>query len=111
VADEDTRRLAQVIVDYLGFLSATGNPKEKRLGKRYGHILIKFLIFTVRKETAWKDMFSFGTLMVFRKYSAGLKGAGPALISLSRYLNEEGRIDDPGDLWPPDGRPELSGDG
>jgi site-specific recombinase XerD len=95
VGDEDIRRLGQAILDYFDWLSSTGKPKKNRLRERYGYILIEFLIFTVHNEIAWKDMFSFNTLRVFQKYFVGLKGAGPTLISFSRYLYEEGRIAEP----------------
>jgi len=92
VGDEDIRRLGQAILDYFDWLSSTGKPKKNRLRERYGYILIEFLIFAVREQIAWKDMFTFDTLRMFQKYFFGLNGAGPALISLSRYLHEKGRI-------------------
>jgi len=95
VADEDIRRLGQAILDYFDWLSSTGKPKKNRLRERYRYILIEFLIFAVHEEIAWKDMFTFDTLRVFKKYFVGLKGAGPALISFSRYLYEGGRIAEP----------------
>lgn len=91
--EEDIRRLAQAILDYTGWLSTAENSRRLREG--YRHILIEFLIFTFQKELAWKDMFLFDTLRAFRKYSNGLKGAGAALMSLSRYLFEKGRIPEP----------------
>ena len=95
MGDEDIRRLGQTTLDYLDWLSSTEKLKKNRLRERYGYILIEFLIFAVGEEIAWKDMFTLDTLRVFQKHFVGLKGAGPALISLSRYLYEEGRIAEP----------------
>ena len=95
MGDEDIRRLGQATLDYLDWLSSTEKLKKNRLRERYGYILIEFLIFAVGEEIAWKDMFTLDTLRAFQKHFVGLKGAGPALISLSRYLYEEGRIAEP----------------
>ena len=95
VGDEDIRRLGQAILDYLDWLSSTEKPKKNRFKERYGYILIEFLIFTVREQIAWKDMFTLDTLRMFQKHFVGLNGTGPALISLSRYLYEEDRIAEP----------------
>ena len=94
MADEDIRILGQAILDYFDWLKPTEKPKEDQLRERYGHILIEFLICAVHKKIAWKDMFTFDTLRVFRK-NTGIKSAALALISLSRYLYQQGRIAEP----------------
>lgn len=91
--DEDIRRLVQAILEYNTWLSTLENSKRRR--EQYVHVLIEFLIFTLHRETPWKDMFSFDTLRGFRKHSNGLQGAGAALMSFSRYLYEKGLIPEP----------------
>jgi integrase/recombinase XerD len=91
--DEDIRRLVQAILDYSAWLSTVKSAKRRR--NQYIHVLIEFLIFTLHRETPWKNMFLFDTLREFQKHSAGLKGAGAGLMSLSRYLYEKGRIPEP----------------
>jgi integrase/recombinase XerD len=91
--DEDVRRLVQAILDYSAWLSTVKNAKRRR--NQYIHVLIEFLIFTLHRETPWKDTFSFDTLREFRKHSNGLKGASASLMSLSRHLYEKGLIPQP----------------
>jgi len=93
VGHEDVRKLTKAIVDYLGWLNATGNTK--RLRERYDHILIEFLVFALREEIAWKNMFSLDTLRMFGKHSAGLADAIDVLTGFSGYLYEEGTIPEP----------------
>jgi integrase/recombinase XerD len=91
--DEDIKKLLQAILDYSAWLSTAENSKRRR--EHYTHVLIEFLIFTVHREIPWKDVFLLDTLRGFQKNSNGLQGAGSALMSLSRYLYEKGRIPEP----------------
>lgn len=93
MGQEDIRKLAKAIVDYLGWLNATENPK--RLRKRYDHILIEFLAFALREEIPWKNMFSLDTLRMFTKHFSGLADAIDVLTGFSGYLYEEGTIPEP----------------
>ncbi len=94
MADEDIRMLLQALLDYFGWLKAIEEPRDKRLSDRYGQILIDFAIFSIHKDIAWKDMFTFDTFREFRKYTA-LKETSHAIITLSGYLQERGRISQP----------------
>jgi integrase/recombinase XerD len=93
VGNVDITRLTKAIVDYLGWLNSTGN--SIRLRERYDQILIEFLIFALRKEIVWENMFSLDTLRMFGKHSAGLTGAIDVLTGFSGYLYEEGTIPEP----------------
>ena len=94
MADEDIRMLLRAILDYFRWLTPPEDLREGRLRERYGQILIEFLIFAIHKGIDWKEMFAFNTFTAFRKHT-GLKGTCPALMSLSVYLHEKGRIDQP----------------
>jgi len=94
VADEDIRTLLQAILDYFEGLKPAEKPRDGRLRERYAQILIEFLIFAIHKGIHWKDMFAFDTFTAFRRHT-GLKNTSPALMSLSLYLYEKGRIDQP----------------
>jgi site-specific recombinase XerD len=94
VADEDIRMLLQAILDYFGWLKVIEEPRGRQIRKRYAQILIEFIIFSVHKDIVWKDMFTFDTFREFRKYSR-LQNASYAIISLSGYLHEKGRISQP----------------
>ncbi len=91
MADEDIRMLLQALLDYFGWLKAIEEPRGSRLSARYGQILIDFVIFSIHKDIVWKDMFTFDTFREFRKYTV-LKKTSHAIITLSGYLQERGRI-------------------
>jgi site-specific recombinase XerD len=61
---------------------------------RHTEIFADFLIYAIRQEIAAKDMFSFDTFIKFRKSTQVKKAAG-ALIGLSGYLHDNGRIPAP----------------
>ncbi len=86
--------LVEAILDYLAWIRSVEEDKGSRSSIRYSKILIDFLIFTVNKQIALKDMFTLDTLEGFRTYSR-FKGASRALIALSDYLFSQGRIDKP----------------
>ena len=93
MGNEDIRRLTKAVVDYLGWLSATGNSAS--LKEHYDHILIEFLVFALRKKIPWKNMFSLDTLRMFGKHSTSLADAIHVLTDFSGYLYEEGTITEP----------------
>jgi integrase/recombinase XerD len=92
VADNDIRMLLQAGLDYIGWLKSGG--KNHRLNKRYAEILIDFILFATNKKITWKDMFTFDTFREFRKYTR-LENTSHALIGLSGYLHENGKIAEP----------------
>ena len=94
MADEDIRILLQAVMDYFEGLKPAEKPKDGRIRDHSRQILIEFLIYALRKDIAWKDMFTFDTFRAFRKHT-GLKDTCPALMSLSVYLYEKGSIDQP----------------
>jgi integrase/recombinase XerD len=94
VADEDTRRLLAAMLDYVQWLEPEETPRSRRIREYHNRIMIEFLIFSIHQDTAWKDMFTFDTFRTFRDHS-GVKKAAHALIGLSGYLHEKGRIDQP----------------
>ncbi len=93
MSNEDITRLTKSVVDYLGWLSATGNSASLR--EQYDHILIEFLVFALRKKIPWKNIFSLDTLRMFGKHSKRLADAIHILTGFSDYLYEEGIITEP----------------
>ena len=86
--------LTEVTLDYLCQIkSDTVHCASRNVG-RFVEILTNFLIFAIREEVAWNDMFTFETFMKFRN-SSGLKKASRALIGLSGYLHDKGSISAP----------------
>ena len=91
MADEDTRMLLEAILDYFLWLEAEQELTARRVGEGYRQILIDFAIFSMHRDIAWNDMFSFETFRDFQKYTR-LKKTSPAIIGLSTYLHERGTI-------------------
>jgi len=91
VADEDTRMLLEAILDYFLRLEVEQESAARRVSERYRQILIDFAIFSMHRDIAWRDMFSFETFRDFQKYTR-LKKTSPAIIGLSTYLHERGTI-------------------
>jgi integrase/recombinase XerD len=94
VSDKDIRMLAGGMLDYIGQIKWDTNHCARRNVGRFTEILTDFLIYTIRQDVAWKDMFTFDTFIKFRK-STGVKKAAHALIGLSGYLHDKGSIDTP----------------
>lgn len=92
MADNDIRMLLQATLDYIGWLKSGG--KHHRVNKRYTEILIDFILFVTNKEITWKNMFAFDTFREFRKYTR-LENTSHALIGLSKYLHENGKVAEP----------------
>ena len=94
MADKDVRMLAEAIVDYLEWersIKATGLHRPLI---RDSFVLIDFLRFTTRGETAWKDMFTPHTLKEFFEFS-GFKHASRVLTELSGFLYSSGKTHQP----------------
>lgn len=95
MADKDSRMLLEATLDYLQRIKSVDNHnKGNRSGIGYTQILIDFLLFAINKGIAWENMFTFDTFREFRKYT-NLKNASHALIGLSSYLHDSGKIPEP----------------
>jgi site-specific recombinase XerD len=92
VTDKDIRMLVEAILDYLGWLNCAA--QGHRLSERYREILIDFILFEINKEITWENMFIFDTFKEFRKYTT-FKNTSHALIGLSGYLHQNGRVTAP----------------
>jgi len=94
MAGNDLKMLVEGILDYLKWIKAVEEHRGRPLHLRYRNILIDFLIFTVRKDIVWQDMFTMKTLEDFQTYSS-FKRCFPAIKALSEYLFSQGKIDTP----------------
>lgn len=94
MADRDIKMLTEAILDYLCRLRSDRSNKESRNAEKFTEILTDFLIFAIKEAVAWEEMFTFDTLIKFRKRT-GIKNAGRALISLSEDLHAKGSIPAP----------------
>ena len=94
MAHKDSRRLGEAIVDYLLWVKSNQEHRNTRRTAHDTQILIDFLIYTIRQDMVWEDMFTFDTLKAFRK-GTKLKNISPALMALSSYLHKDGRISQP----------------
>jgi integrase/recombinase XerD len=83
--------LAGAILDYLCRINSDTQYSARRNVGRFTGILTDFLIYSIRQDVAWKDMFTFDTFIKFRNRT-GVKKAARALIGLSEYLHDNGRI-------------------
>jgi len=93
VGIQDITRLAQAVVDYLGWLKATGNSEKLR--ENHDQTLIAFLVFALRKKLVWGNMFSLDTLRMFGKHAKHLADAIDVMTGFSDYLYEQGAIPEP----------------
>jgi len=91
MSDIGIRMLTGAMLDYLCQIKSDDSNTDSRKVVRHTEILTDFLIYAMREQIAWKDMFTFDTFIGFRK-STGVKKAGRALIGLSGYLHDKGRI-------------------
>lgn len=94
MSDKDIRMLAGAMLDYLCQIKSDTDPSARRNVGRFTEILTDFLIYAIRQEVAWKDMFTFDTFINFRKRT-GVKKAARVLIGLSGYLHDKGSIPAP----------------
>lgn len=91
MADEEVRMLLEAILDYFLWLEAEEELTARRVSELYRQILIDFAVFSMHRDIAWRDMFSFETFREFRNYTR-LKKTSHAIIGLSTYLHERGTI-------------------
>jgi len=91
VPNKDFRMLAGAILDYLCRINSDTEHCARPNVGRFTGILTDFLIYSIRQDVAWKDMFTFDTFIKFRN-KTGVKKAARALIGLSVYLHDNGRI-------------------
>jgi site-specific recombinase XerD len=94
MADKESKMLTEAIQGYLDWIESVEKHRGKPTDLGHRQILIDFLIFAIKKEIAWEEMFTLDTLEAFRAYS-GFKNAPRAIINLSQYLFTHGRIDQP----------------
>ncbi len=94
VSDKDIRMLAGAMLNYLCRIKSDKRNKDNRKVVRHTEILTGFLIYAIREGIGWKDMYTFDTFIKFRN-SSGLKKTSHALIGLSGYLHDNGRIPAP----------------
>lgn len=94
VPGKDIQRLVEAILDYLKWIKSVEEHRGRRLHIRYSKILLDFLIFTIRKDIIWEDIFTLKTLEDFQSYS-NFKWCLPAIRALSEYLFSQGKIDKP----------------
>lgn len=94
VAIEDLRMLVEAIEDYHKWTRSTNEQGRSRHAKSYAQALNDFLVFSIKKDLAWKDMFTLETLEQFSGYTS-FKGSSRALVSLSNYLFVHEKIDRP----------------
>ena len=57
MAGNDIKMLVEGILDYLKWIKAVEDHRGHPLHLHYRNILIDFLVFTVRKDIVWQDMF------------------------------------------------------
>jgi integrase/recombinase XerD len=94
VSNKDITILTGAIVDYLCRIGSDKSGSDSHKVVRHTEILLDFLIYAIKEEIAFKDMFTFDTFMKFKK-NTGVKKAARALIGLSGYLHDNGRIPAP----------------
>ena len=92
--NKDLRMLAGAIVDYLCRIKSDKGNNDSSKVVRHTKILADFLIYVIKEEIDCKDMFTFDTFIKFRSRT-GVKKAARALIGLSQYLHDNGRISAP----------------
>ena len=94
MAHKDSNMLIEAIQGYLDWITSVEEHRGKPTHLRYRQILIDFLTFVISKDITWEEMFTLDTLEAFCDYS-GFKGAKKAIITLSQYLFNHGKIDQP----------------
>ncbi len=93
VAIEDLGMLVKAIEDYHKWTRSTNEQGRSRHAS-YAQALNDFLAFSIKKDLAWKDMFTLETLEWFSGYTR-FKQPSRALLSLSNYLFVHEKIDRP----------------
>jgi len=94
MANRDSKMLIEAIHGYLDWIKSVEEHRAKPTSLGYRQILFDFLTFTICKEITWEEMFNLDILEAFCAYS-DFKGAQKAVINLSQYLFNYGRINQP----------------
>ena len=94
MANEDIRMLVQAIGDYKKWVKSLEDHGRSPHTIRYSRVITDFLLFAISKDMVWKDMFTFDTLEDFLKHCT-FKNAQRAIITLSYYLFDQGKLDQP----------------
>ena len=93
----DIRKLAQAIEDYVKWVKSGKDVTET---KSYTRTLMDFVVFAIKSELAWNDMFTVDTLKAFPKHSR-FKSAPRALVAFSEYLFSQKKIDQSLEMFTP----------
>jgi hypothetical protein len=94
VAGKALRMLVEAIEDYHKWTRSTDEQGRIRHAKSYAQALNDFLVFSIKKDLAWKDMFTLETLERFSDYTR-FKRPSRALVTLSNFLFVQEKIDQP----------------
>jgi site-specific recombinase XerD len=94
MVNEGIKMLVQAIGDYKKWVRSLEDHGRSPHTIGYSRILTDFLFFAISKDMVWKDMFTFDTLEDFLKHST-FKNTQRALITLSSYLFDQGKLDQP----------------
>lgn len=94
LAGKDLRMLVKAIEDYHKWARSTDEQGRSRHAKSYALALNDFLVFSIKEDLAWKDMFTLETLERFSDYTS-FKRPSYALVTLSNYLFAREKIDQP----------------
>ena len=82
------------VLDYTRWVKSIEDKRGRSSGLRHTGILTDFVIYIIHKGILWEEIFTLKTLEAFCRYS-GYKGASRAIWSLSYYLFNQGRINQP----------------
>jgi len=93
VAGKALRMLVEAIEDYHKWMRPTDKQGRGRHAS-HAQVLDDFLVFAIKMNLAWKDMFTLETLERFSGYTS-FKGSSRALVTLSNYLFVHEKIDQP----------------
>ena len=94
MANEDIKMLVQAIGDYKKWVKSLEEHGRSPHTIRYSRILTDFLLFAISEDIVWRGMFTFDTLEDFLKHCTS-KNAQRAIITLSYYLFDQGKLDQP----------------
>ena len=94
MADKDTTMLVESILGYMDWIKIMEAHRGRPSSLRYSQTLMDFIVFIIRKNIAYKDVFTLDTINAFKAYS-GYKSADRAIKALSEYLYDQEKIDRP----------------
>ena len=92
--DRDIRALVEAILDYIEWIRSMEKHRGSPLRKGHTRVLMDFLIYAIRENITWKEMFIFNRLEGFFNASR-YKNASGVLITFSEYLFSHGKIEEP----------------